>query len=628
MKNKIKELEKLTKIIRGDILKMLQKSGSGHTGGSLSSVEILTSLFFHKMRHSPENLQWEDRDKFVLSKGHGAPALYAVLGRSGYFDTREFDTLRQVNSLLRGHPHSRITPGVEVCTGSLGQGLSQANGLALAARMDERKTRVYVLMGDGETQEGQIWEAAMTAAHHKIDNICGIIDSNGLQIDGEVAEIKSIEPIVDKWRSFGWNVVEVDGHSLEEIISALDEAENTKNRPTLILARTVKGKGVSFMEGKVKYHGVAPTWEELQLCAKEIGFTLEEKDHPKQTPVIRKDGPEYEKLGTRDMYGKTLIDVGMENPNVVVLDADLSGSTKSGDFRKKFPERFFNLGVAEQDLMSTAAGLAAAGKIVFASTFAMFATGRAWEQIRQSIAFPSFNVKIVASHGGLTVGEDGASHQALEDIGLMRGLPNMKVAVPGDGYEAAAIIREAVRTDGPVYIRTSREKFPVLYEKDHKFTFGKAIVHKNGKDITIIAIGLMVHLALEAAIILEAEGIRCTVINSASIKPLDTETILNAARRTGTVITAEEHSILNGLGSAVAELLSEECPVPLKRIGIKDRFGMSGKPADLLKKYGLTTEAIVKQTRELFLKKNDNSANSGARILLEKEVGAKSLVSS
>ncbi len=623
MQNKIEELKELTKTIRGDILKMLNKAKSGHTGGSLSCVELLTALFFHKMKHQPGNPDWEGRDKFILSKGHGAPALYAVLGRSGYFDIKEFDTLRKLDSILRGHPYNRVTPGVEVCSGSLGQGLSQANGLALAARLDSSSARTFVMMGDGENQEGQIWEAAMTTAHQKLDSVCGILDQNELQIDGKVADIMSIEPIADKWRSFGWNAIEINGHDLEEIIAALDKAEETKGQPTILIAKTVKGKGVSCMEGNVKYHGVAPSWEELQKAAEEIGFELEEKDHPKPE-APKEPGPKV--LGTREMYGEALLELGDENPNIVVLDADLSGSTKSGAFGKKFPHRFFNMGVAEQDLMGTAAGLAAAGKTVFASTFAIFATGRAWEQIRQSIAFPKFNVNIVASHGGLTVGEDGATHQATEDIGLMRGMPHMKVVVPGDGYELLSALRGAMEYEGPVYIRTSREKFPVLYSPDHQFTMGKATVHGDGKDLTIVAIGLMVHLALKAQKILESEGIRCTVINSASVKPLDNDTILSEAMKSRAVITAEEHSIINGLGSAVAELLSEKCPVPLKRIGIRDRFGMSGQPGPLLEKYGLTTEAIVKEAKKMVARKNGGSGSEGA--FSSKELEAGILVSS
>lgn len=270
MTKDIKKLQSIAKEIRINILKMLTEAGSGHTGGSLSAVEILTALFFSHMRHDPKNPDWEGRDKFVLSKGHGAPALYAVLGLSGYFSTDHFNSLRKLGSILRGHPNSTTTPGVEVCTGSLGQGLSQANGLAIAAKLDKRDTHIYVLLGDGEIQEGQVWEAAMTASHYKLDNVCAIIDNNGLQIDGPVVEIMNINPIKEKWEAFGWHVMEIDGHNFDEIVSALDKAGEVNDKPTVIIAKTIKGKGVSFMEGKVEYHGVSPTPEELEKALEEL----------------------------------------------------------------------------------------------------------------------------------------------------------------------------------------------------------------------------------------------------------------------------------------------------------------------------------------------------------------------
>ena len=270
MTEDIKKLQSIATEVRVNILKMLEKSGSGHPGGSLSAVEILTALFFSKMRHDPKNPEWEERDKFVLSKGHGAPVLYAVLGLSGYFSTDHFDSLRKLGGILRGHPNSTATPGVEVCTGSLGQGLSQANGLAMAAKLDKKKTRVYVLLGDGEIQEGQVWEAVMTARHYNLDNICAIVDNNGLQIDGPVVEIMNIDPIKEKFGAFGWHTIEIDGHNFDEVFSALDEADEVNGKPTAIIAKTIKGKGVSFMEGKVEYHGVAPSAEELEKALVEL----------------------------------------------------------------------------------------------------------------------------------------------------------------------------------------------------------------------------------------------------------------------------------------------------------------------------------------------------------------------
>lgn len=263
-------LKEKARTLRIEILKMLAEAGSGHTGGSLSAADIVTALYFSKMRHNPKDPKWRERDRFVLSKGHAAPVLYAALALSGYFEQTLLGTLRKLGSPLQGHPCSKLLPGVEVSTGSLGQGLSIANGMALGLRMDGLNSRVYCLMGDGEIQEGQVWEAAMTAAHYKLDNICAIIDNNGLQIDGHCCDVMYIEPIAKKWDAFGWNVIDINGHNMEAILGALDEAEMVKGKPTMIVARTVKGKGVSLFEGKVEYHGLAPTQEELEIALKEL----------------------------------------------------------------------------------------------------------------------------------------------------------------------------------------------------------------------------------------------------------------------------------------------------------------------------------------------------------------------
>ena len=310
------------------------------------------------------------------------------------------------------------------------------------------------------------------------------------------------------------------------------------------------------------------------------------------------------KMATRDAYGQALVELGRENENIVVLDADLSKSTKTADFRKNYPDRFINVGIAEQNLMGMAAGLSTAGKIPFASTFAMFATGRAFEIIRNSIGYPKLNVKICATHSGITVGEDGASHQALEDISCMRTIPNMTVIVPADGVETKAAIHAVAKMDGPVYVRLGRLAAPTINdEATYKFEIGKGIQLKEGNDVTIVATGLMVNEALEAAKELEINGIHARVINIHTIKPMDTELIAKAAQETGAIVTAEEHNIIGGLGSAVAEVISENCPVPLKRVGTMDTFGESGTPADLMKKYGLTKENIISAVTEIMKKK-------------------------
>lgn len=310
-----------------------------------------------------------------------------------------------------------------------------------------------------------------------------------------------------------------------------------------------------------------------------------------------------QKIATREAYGQILVELGQENQDIVVLDADLAKSTKTASFGKKFPHRFFDMGIAEQNMIGTAAGLALTGKIPFASTFAVFATGRAFEQIRNSVAYPRLNVKIVATHAGITVGEDGASHQSVEDIALMRSLPNMTVIVPADATETARVIRTVARQSGPVYIRLGRPAVPLVMDDNYRFSIGRFHVVRQGKDAVVFACGIMLAEALEAAEILGREGKDVMVVNASSIKPLDVEAILKAARRTGAVVTAEEHSVIGGLGSAVAEVLSEHYPVPVERVGIRDTFGESGTPGQLLTKFGLTAKHIVRAINCVIAKK-------------------------
>jgi transketolase len=305
---------------------------------------------------------------------------------------------------------------------------------------------------------------------------------------------------------------------------------------------------------------------------------------------------------TRDAYGETLAELGGENDAIVVLDADLSGSTKTSLFAKRFPERFFNMGIAEANMVGTAAGLAAAGKIPFASTFAIFAVGRAWEQVRQSVAYPKANVKIVGTHGGITVGEDGGSHQSVEDIAIMRAVPNMTVIVPADGVETSAAVRAAAAYKGPVYIRLGRNKVPTIFDADYRFEIGKGATLRPGTDLTFVTTGLMTAQALAAAELLQREGVSARVVHIATVKPLDEELVLAAARETGAIVTAEEHSVVGGLGGAVSELLAEKCPTRLKRVGINDRFGTSGKAEELMKYFGLLPEDLAAAARELLQK--------------------------
>lgn len=307
---------------------------------------------------------------------------------------------------------------------------------------------------------------------------------------------------------------------------------------------------------------------------------------------------EMELLYQRDIYGKTLVELGKKNKDIVVSDADLSGSTRTSFFAKEFPQRFFNFGVAEQNMMATAAGLASCGKTVFVSTFAMFATGRAWDQIRNTICYNNFNVKIVASHAGITVGEDGASHQALEDIALMRIIPNMKVIVPCDAPQTRDAVIAAADHTGPFYIRLGRLKFPTI-EGKNKFKLGKAQILRDGNDVCLIACGLMVKCALDASDTLAKEGVRAGVINLHTIKPVDYNTVIEAATQTRRIVACEEHSITGGLASCIDGAMKGNCPAKVARVGIKNQFGQSGSPNELLEAYGLTSEEIVKAARSL-----------------------------
>ncbi|MBQ9132901.1 MAG: transketolase family protein [Clostridia bacterium] len=306
-----------------------------------------------------------------------------------------------------------------------------------------------------------------------------------------------------------------------------------------------------------------------------------------------------EKIATREAYGNALVEFGNEYENLVVLDADLAEATKTCKFKAAHPDRFFDCGIAEGNMMSVAAGLAASGFIPFASSFAMFAAGRAFEQVRNSIGYPHLNVKIGATHAGLTVGEDGATHQCNEDIALMRTIPGMTIINPADAVEAKAAVKAAIEFKGPVYLRFGRYAVPTVNGEDYTFELGRGVELCDGKDVSIVASGLTVHMALEAAELLKADGISARVINIHTIKPIDADILVKAAKETGAIVTAEEHSIIGGLGSAVADVLSEKCPVPMRRIGVGDKYGKSGQVPDLLKEYGITTENIVVKAKEV-----------------------------
>ena len=616
----IESLENKAAIIRRHLLSTIFAAQSGHPGGSLSIADIMTVLYFHFMNIRPDEPQWAERDRLILSKGHACPVWYACLAELGFFPLEELLSLREINSRLQGHPDMNKTPGIDYTAGSLGQGLSAGLGIALGLKRDKKDAFVYVIVGDGELNEGQIWEAALSAPKFKLDNLILFVDQNNLQLDGTCDEVMPLEPLAEKWRAFNWAVQEIDGHNFKEIIEAVEKAKRTKGKPAVIIARTIKGKGVSFMENECDWHGKAPNQKEFLQAVNELDSKAG------QDPLVMKalakvrsakEGSTRESLAvikeishlhgisrpTRDAYGEVLLELGEEFPELVVFEADISKSTRTDRFAGRFPDRFFQFGISEANMMAAAGGMATTGKIPFVSTYAIFASMRACEQVRTMIAYPKLNVKIAVSHGGITPANDGVTHQGGEDLGVMRTIPNMTVIMPADYYATRKLVRAAVTLNGPVYLRFTRDAVPIIYDENEPFEIGKGKLLREGGDISICAIGDMVCVALEAAETLAKKGIHAEVIDIHTLKPLDEALVLRSIAKTGHVITVEDHQINNGLGSAIAEILGEQQPRPLMRIGLRDTFAESGRYDLLLKKYGMDAESIVK-TAERMLQTN------------------------
>ena len=657
----IVELEAAANRMRGYNLVALHAAGSGHAGGTLSIMDITAALYLRVANHDPKNPNWPDRDRIIWSTGHKAPSLYLGLAFAGFCPIDDVVTLRKLYSPYQGHPHWLKLPGVEASTGSLGQGLSISVGLALAARLNGRKNKVFCIMGDGEQQEGQVWEAAMEAGHYQLDNLIAIIDCNRLQIDGWVRDVMQVEPLAAKYASFGWDVMRIDGHQMNHIVNALEQAKTVKGRPVLILADTVKGKGVSFMENQAGWHGKSPNAEELTKGLKELGLSekipvqaLLEKAKAYQSEVdakLRDKMPEFSQdywwnaastmkvkmEPTRKGFGQSLADNG-DDERVVCLGLDISGSITISDFYAGKPQRqkrWISMGIAEQSATAAAAGLAREGKLPVFGTYATFAAARNLDQIRTSICYGNFNVMIAGAHGGVSVGPDGATHQALEDLFAMQGLPNMSVVVPCDAVETRkATTFLLLDHKGPKYIRFAREATPIVTNEKTPFVFGRANVIRlrregpdfldafetvladsyvnEGEDLSIIACGPMVPEAMRAAYILKKEfGYQTRVLNLHTLKPIDAEAIVRAARETGVVVTAEEHQI-GALAWRVSGILTESPklyghPFITGAIGVKDRFGDSGAPWELIKEFEVSAEHIAHKAAELMALKKQRS---------------------
>jgi len=659
----IEQLIEKTREMRAYNMIAITAAGSGHTGGTLSIMDIAAALYLKKIRHDPENPTWEDRDRVFWSVGHKAPALYLALAEAGYFPLDDTVKLRKLWSGFEGHPNRLKLPGIELSSGSLGQGLGVAVGCALNAKLEGKDYRVYTILGDGELDEGSVWEAMMCASHYKLANLTAIVDRNDLQIDGPTKEVMCLEPLLAKWQAFGWHTIEIDGHDMKEILNALEKAEKVKGQPTVIIAHTLKGKGVSFAEGVVGYHGIPPKdgrrgKESLDRALEDIGdpqFNQEKvdrllkiaSDYQKEVDQKIEDSlPKFSRNywwnsspsmqvkmePTRNGFGRAIEELGNDE-KVVALGADITASIRMDKFYDNHPERknrFFSTGIAEANMTLVASGLAKEGKIPFIGSYGVFVTGRNWDQLRTTVCYNNYNVKIADAHAGISVGADGATHQALEDISNLYYLPNMHITVPADSIETEKVTKTVTYVNGPAVIRYAREATPIVTTSDTPYQFGLANViryrseKKNfmeafqtklsldytseKEDLTLIACGPMVAEAMRAAYILKEEyNLESRILNIHTLKPIDQKAILKAAEDTNLIISIEEHQV-GGFGNIIAGIIAQHkkysTPLLMEMIGVEDRFGESGSSWELSKVFGLTAEHIAKRAKELYDKKS------------------------
>jgi transketolase len=598
--------------LRIDSVLATSEAGSGHPSTCCSAADVVAALFFAEMRYDPHDPQFEHNDRFVLSKGHAAPLLYAAWAEAGLFPRERLLDLRKIESDLEGHPTPRLS-FVDVATGSLGQGLSAGLGLALNARRIGSDYRTYVLLGDGESAEGAVWEAAQAVRYDGLDNLCGITDVNALGQSRPTQLGHDLDALAMRWRAFGWHTVLVDGHDLPAILRALDEARGTRGHPAMILARTLKGKGVSLMEGKGGWHGKPlKKGTELERAIEELEAQLTDTGGERLTPQAPGRSGESgrpparpsvsftpyakgDEVATREAYGTGLVALGRADARVVALDADVKNSTFSDKFEQAFPDRFYQSFIAEQNMVGAAMGLASRGAIPFPSTFACFLT-RASDFVRMT-GISQLDVKFAGSHAGVSIGEDGPSQMALEDLAMMRGMPNAAVVYPCDAVSTERLLVEMAYRPGPAYMRTSRPKTPVIYEAGDTFPIGgsKTLRSSEGDVATVIGAGVTVFEALEAHDRLQQDGVAIRVIDLYSVQPVDAETLLRAARETGVLITVEDHYEAGGIGDAVSAVVSPG-GVVVRRLAVRE-IPRSGQPGELLDKYGISAANIVEAVR-------------------------------
>jgi transketolase len=611
--------------IRRESLLMTTHAGSGHPTSALSAADIVAVLFFYAMQFDPYDFNNPLNDHFILSKGHASPALYAAWKELGLIPEHQLMTYREFDSVLEGHPTLRF-PYAEAATGSLGMGLSIADGMALASRLNNIKNYIYVLMGDMEISEGSVWEAAEIAAFYKLNNIVGIVDCNRLGQSSETIHGYHLNRYAQKFEAFGFKTFIIDGHDMQQIAGTFDKVRaNHYDHPTMILAKTIKGYGVEEVENKEGFHGKAFTEDQLKTILPEFDArfssaanfneksyswkpTLAEEPEIKIAPcekVVLKD-PTYkkdEKIATRKAYGQAIAAAGKNCNQIVCLDAEVKNSTYADIFEQQHPDRFFQCFIAEQNMVSMAVGFDRRGKIPFVSTFACFFS-RAHDQIRMA-AIGNARLRLCGSHAGVSIGQDGPSQMGLEDIAMMRALPDSIVLYPGDAISTYKLVEQMANyNEGISYLRTTRGATSTIYDNAESFTIGGCKVLKSGKSdvAVVIAAGITLHEALKAYELLTQEGISIAIIDLYSVKPLDVNSIIKTAQSASNrIVTVEDHYLQGGIGEAVSYALRSSC-FDVHCLAVK-KLPMSGKPEELLAWAGIDAASIVKKVKEIIQKK-------------------------
>jgi transketolase len=602
--NDVELWRELGQQLRVDAIRPAGKAGSGHPTSGMSAADLMAVLLAKYLRYDFANPKDPHNDRLVFSKGHASTLLYAMFRAAGAISTDELMTYRQFDSIFEGHPTPRI-PWVDVATGSLGQGLPYAVGMALAGkRLDRLPFRVWTLCGDSEIAEGSQWEALEHAAFYELDNLVAILDVNRLGQRGETMHGWNLDSYADRARAFGCHAIEIDGHDAEAIDRAYAEAIDTAGQPVVIVAKTIKGKGDPDVEDKNGFHGKALDHSdeviavlggvrnlEIEVAKPETGASKHE--FPGGTLEL----PQYDLgavVATRKAYGDALAALGKARGDVVALDGEVSNSTFAEEFRDAIPERYFEMYIAEQQLVAAAVGMQVLGWRPFASTFAAFLS-RAYDFIRMS-AISRANYCLCGSHAGASIGEDGPSQMALEDIAALRAVHGSTVLHPCDANQTAKLVEQMADTEGIVYLRTLRPNTPVIYGPDEEFEIGGSRTVRQGDDVAIVGAGITVHEALKAADALAQEGIEARVIDLYSIKPLDAETLRSL---TCPIVTAEDHWAEGGLGEAVLSALAEaDDRPPVVRLAVRE-MPHSGKPAELLAEAGIDADGIAAAARSL-----------------------------